>query len=321
VSFNLTFYHIPTIVGKTYGDGVSKFTKLLPPNLALSNYKIKIFEGFLKVYIMELEEIPMNQDYLLFFGNGGGRYNSVTQYLATGGFQIVIGEKFRIHVDPGPSTTAYLKQLGVSPDAINAILVTHSHLDHAHDVPVLAEGIRSGKKAPLSGVLATTPDTIASLSEHHRGFFKQIYQLSAGHQCTLSEDNGVVVQATRAEHKKDSQAIGFIVSANGWRVGITGDTVNFPEFTEVYSQVNVLVAYLRGPENYVSKSHLSLDTLAPSVAEIRKAGHLRAVILTHFGWRITNPGGPIRSQEQAIKLQNHADVPTHAAYLGFKFPL
>jgi len=263
----------------------------------------------------------MNRDYLLFFGNGGGRYNSITQYLATGGFQIVIGDKFRIHVDPGPSTTSYLKQLGVSSDTINAILVTHSHLDHAHDVPVLAEGMRSGKNAPPAGVLATTPDTIASLSDYHRGYFKQIYGLSAGDQCTLSEKNGVVVQATRAEHSKGSQAIGFIVSANGWRVGITGDTLIFPEFAEIYSQVNVLVAYLRGPENYVSKSHLSLDTLASSVVEIRKAGHLQAVILTHFGWRITNPGGPIRSQEQAIKLQNHANIPTHAAYLGYKFPL
>ena len=270
---------------------------------------------------MKLEVIPMNQDYLLFFGNGGGRYNSVTQYLATGGFQIVIGDKFRIHVDPGPSTTAYLKQLGISSDTINAILVTHSHLDHAHDVPVLAEGIRSGKKAPPAGILATTPDTIASLSEYHRDFFKQIYQLSAGDQCTLSEDNGVVVEATRAEHNKGPQAIGFIVSTKGWRVGITGDTVNFPEFAEVYSRVNILVAYLRGPENYVSKSHLSLDSLVSSAAEIRKAGHLRAVILTHFGWRITNPGGPIRSQEQAIKLQNLANVPTHAADLGFKFLL
>jgi len=211
--------------------------------------------------------------------------------------------------------------LGVSPDTINAILVTHSHLDHAHDVPVLAEGMRTGKKAPPAGVLVGPPDTIAGLDEYHRGFFKQIHRLAAGDRCTLSEDNRVEVQATPAEHSKGLQAIGFIVSANGWRVGITGDTVIFPEFAEIYSQVNVLIAYLRGPENYVSKSHLSLDTLTPSVAEIRKAGHLRAVILTHFGWRITNPGGPIRSQEQTIKLQNQADVPTHAAYLGLKFLL
>ncbi|OLS12068.1 MAG: hypothetical protein RBG13Loki_4325 [Promethearchaeota archaeon CR_4] len=263
----------------------------------------------------------MNKDYLLFFGNGGGRYNSVTQYLATGGFQIVIGDKFRIHVDPGPSTTAYLKQMNVSPETVNAILVTHLHLDHAHDVPILAEGMRSGKTAPPVGTLVGTPDTIAGVDEYHRGFFKQIYQLSVGDRFTLSEDHQVEVTATHAEHCKNLQAIGFIVSANGWRVGITGDTVQYPGFTEAYSNVNVLIAYLRGPENYISKSHLSLDTLAPSVAEMRKAGHLRAVILTHFGWRITNPGGPIRSQEQASKLKNHTDVPTHAAYLGFKFSL
>lgn len=266
-------------------------------------------------------EIKMSKDQLLFFGNGGGRFNSVTQYLPTGGFQIIIKDNFRIHVDPGPSTASYLKELGVSPETINAILVTHSHLDHAHDVAVLAEGMRPGKNAPPAGVLATTPDVIAGLSDYHRGFFKKVFFLSAGDRCDLTEDGRIQAQATRAEHSTGPEAIGFIVSANDWQLGITGDTVTFPEFAEQFAQVDVLVAYLRGPENYVSKSHLSVDPLSESILKMRKRGRLRTVVLTHFGWRITNPGGPIRSQEQASRLQKVTGIPCHAAYLGFSLPL
>ncbi len=259
----------------------------------------------------------MSKDYLLFFGNGGGRYNSVTQYLPTGGFQIVIGDNFRIHVDPGPATAAYLKELHVLPESINLILVTHSHIDHAHDVAVLAEGMRTGKEKVSGGYLATTPETIAGLSEFHRESFKQIYALSPGDRCEISEKISVEVRATRAIHSKGMQAIGFIVSKKDWRLGITGDTIIFPEFAEQYANVDILVAYLRGPDNYVSKSHLSLEPLASSILEMKKAGRLRTVLLTHFGWRITNPGGPIRSQEQASKMQKITGIPCHAAYFGF----
>ncbi len=263
----------------------------------------------------------MSKDNLLFFGNGGGRYNSVTQYLPTGGFQIVIGDKFRIHVDPGPSTASYLKELGVSPETITAILVTHSHLDHAHDVAVLAEGMRPGKNAPPAGVLATTADVIAGLSDYHRGFFKKVFFLSAGDRCDLTDGGRIQVQATRAEHSTGPEAIGFIVSANDWQLGITGDTVTYPGFAEQYADVDVLVAYLRGPDNYVSKSHLSLEPFTTSILELRKTGRLRAVVLTHFGWRITNPGGPIRSADQAVKLKKATGISCHAAYLGFSLPL
>ncbi len=263
----------------------------------------------------------MSKDSLLFFGNGGGRYNSVTQYLPTGGFQIIIGDSFRIHVDPGPSTASYLKELHVAPESINAILATHAHIDHAHDIAVLAEGMRAGKKLDPKGSLATTPDTIAGLSTYHRAFFKRIYSLTPGDYCDLFENDAVEVQATKAIHSTGSQAIGFIVSTKSWRLGITGDTITFPEFAEQFTDVDVLVAYLRGPDNYISKSHLSLDPLTSSILEMRKSGHLRVVVLTHFGWRITNPGGPIRSQEQAVKLKKATGVSCYAAYLGFTLPL
>ncbi len=264
----------------------------------------------------------MSKDSLLFFGNGGGHYNSVTQYLPTGGFQIIIGNSFRVHVDPGPSTASYLKELHVDPESINVILATHSHLDHAHDIPVLAEGMRIEKKQPPTGYLATTVDTVAGISEYHRGFFKQVYFLAPGDQCELLEKGtSLTIQATRAIHSKGTEAIGFIISTKNWSLGITGDTVVFPGFAEQYSHVNYLVAYLRGPDNYVSKSHLSLEPLIESVMAISKTAHLRAVILTHFGWRITNPGGPIRSQEQAVKLKKATGVPCYAAYLGFSYPL
>ncbi|HMF34350.1 MAG TPA: MBL fold metallo-hydrolase [Candidatus Lokiarchaeia archaeon] len=263
----------------------------------------------------------MGEDYLIFLGNGGGRFSAVTQYNPTGGFQLVVDNSYRIHVDPGPSTATYLKQLGIDPESIRAILITHHHFDHFHDAVVLIEGMRTGPDKTTNGVLATTPKAISRIPEYHQHFLKQIFPILAGDTCALPGPVKIQVDATRADHVSagEGQAMGFIVSAKNWKIGITGDTIIYPEFAETYASVDVLVAYLRGPDNAASQSHMCTDDLIPAVRQMADYGHLRAVILTHFGRRIASPKVPDRSLEQAAKIEAATGVETLPASLGFRY--
>lgn len=260
-------------------------------------------------------------DYLLFFGSGGGRFNAVTQFNPTGGFQLVIGDQYRIHVDPGPSTAAYLKELDINPELIDAILTTHHHFDHAHDVIVLIEGMRKRNRNTTEGVLVSTPYGLGRIPEYHQHFLSKIYPLLPGDHCTLPGPPSVEVQATLADHPSAGQAMGFIIAANGWRLGITGDTIIYPDFAETYAGVDVLVAYLHSPQSHASKSHMCTSDLITAIRKIQETGHIHAVILTHFGRQVANPAIEDRSGKEAMKIEEATGIQTLAAYLGFRFNL
>jgi phosphoribosyl 1,2-cyclic phosphodiesterase len=82
---------------------------------------------------------------VLFLGTGGARFVVARQIRASGGMWMRFGET-QIHVDPGPG--ALVRALShvppCNPRELDAIVISHKHLDHAGDVNVMIEAMTSG---------------------------------------------------------------------------------------------------------------------------------------------------------------------------------
>lgn len=82
---------------------------------------------------------------ILFLGSGGARFVVARQFRASGGMWMRFGQT-QVHVDPGPG--ALVRALShvppCNPRELDAILLSHKHLDHSNDVNVMIEAMTSG---------------------------------------------------------------------------------------------------------------------------------------------------------------------------------
>jgi len=90
-----------------------------------------------------VKEPPIDE--IIFLGTGGARFVIAKQLRATGGIFFRIGGK-NILVDPGPeSYSRFLTYLPkFNPEKIDAIILTHKHIDHSADVNVYLDVITEG---------------------------------------------------------------------------------------------------------------------------------------------------------------------------------
>jgi phosphoribosyl 1,2-cyclic phosphodiesterase len=91
----------------------------------------------------------------LFLGSGGARFVVARQLRASGGMWMRLGDT-QIHVDPGPG--ALVRALShvppCNPRELDAIVLSHKHLDHSSDVNVLIEAMTSGGFRRRGAILA-----------------------------------------------------------------------------------------------------------------------------------------------------------------------
>ncbi len=90
-----------------------------------------------------------------FLGTGGARFVVAKQIRASGGMWIRFGDT-QVHVDPGPG--ALVRALGTVPPQrpaeLDAIVLSHKHLDHAGDVNAMIEAMAQGGWKPRGALLA-----------------------------------------------------------------------------------------------------------------------------------------------------------------------
>jgi phosphoribosyl 1,2-cyclic phosphodiesterase len=92
---------------------------------------------------------------ILFLGSGGARFVVARQIRASGGMWMRFGET-QLHVDPGPG--ALVRALShvppCRPRELDAIVLSHKHLDHSGDINAMIEAMTAGGFRPRGMVLA-----------------------------------------------------------------------------------------------------------------------------------------------------------------------
>src|SRR5580704_9197036 len=95
-----------------------------------------------------------------FLGTGGARFVVARQIRASGGmwfrFGAEPGQVTQIHVDPGPGALVRATSAvpPCDPAELDAIALSHKHLDHSGDINVMIEAMTHGGWKPRGALLA-----------------------------------------------------------------------------------------------------------------------------------------------------------------------
>lgn len=201
------------------------------------------------------------------------------------------GRRLLVDCGLGPRTLAgRLRAVGIAPESIDAVLLTHEHQDHAQGL----ERALHRWRWPVYGASGT----LASLRIPERSR----HDVTEGIECTVA---GFTVEGVDVPHDAASP-MAFVVTASesGARLGIAHDLGRVPDRLRarfvrcdaLCIEANHDVAMLRdGPYPAVLKArirggrgHLSNETCGDLVANLAHSG-LQAVVLLHLSETNNSP--------------------------------
>ncbi len=265
---------------------------------------------------------------LTFLGTGGGRFTMIKQLRRTGGMYLSHGD-FSLYIDPGPGALVHALDQGIDLEALDAVLVTHAHLDHCNDMNVLIEAMTSGGDRDTGTLLAnktvlhgaeldekyvkgegTYGDRIDPvLDRFHRGLVETVVELQGSGEHELGP---FTVRWIEMEHS-DPHTVGFTLATDDLMVGFTSDTELFDGMSEFFADCDVLVLNVMRPVDHDWKGHLTTE----DAAELLNAVEPGFAVLQQFGSLFIYES----VNEQEAWLEAHTDVDFVLAKDGMEIDL
>jgi ribonuclease BN (tRNA processing enzyme) len=227
---------------------------------------------------------------ITFLGTGGARFMIISQVLASGGLWFNLGGTEFI-VDPGPGAIVQATRRKLNPENLEAVIVSHRHIDHSHDVNIMAEAMtRGGFRehghlfAPREA-LENEPIIFSYLRKH----LESVEMFEAGKSYTL--DNFTF--STPVRHIHGVENYGLVFKTGKYTISYITDTRFFDALSKYYQGADLLllnVVFVRPFTQAEAEAanmpvdHLSVPDVERLVNEIKP----KVAIMTHFGmgiWR------------------------------------
>ena len=250
----------------------------------------------------------MNQ--IIFLGTGGARVLVFKQLLASGGLWIEM-EGTRIHLDPGPGALVQATKRKLDPTKLDAIVLSHRHLDHSADVNVMIEAMTTGgfNKRGLVFAPRDAYDEDPVILQYVRSYAKATYVIEEGGEYAV----GSVRFRAPVRHDHPSDVYGLVFESPGCRWSYIVDTRYFPALAEHYRAEVVIMHTVRLEESEIY--HLSI----PDAKRIIQAMEPKpkTAIITHFGMTVWRA----KPWEVAARLSEETGVEVIAARDGMTFEL
>jgi phosphoribosyl 1,2-cyclic phosphodiesterase len=252
---------------------------------------------------------------LTFLGTAGTRYVVIRQERASGGIWLE-SDGTRILIDPGPGSLIRClnNDPPLDPESLDAVILTHKHIDHANDVNIMVEAMTVGGTR-RSGVLLAPGDALGadapSVLPYVRDYLTAVTALQPHSTYSI---NGIEVE-TGPRHLHQVETYGLKFRLPDATLGIVADTRWFDDLPVAFQECDVLVinTVLLEPIDRPSILHLSVPEAEALIAAVRP----RIALLTHFGRSILNAG----PEEIATGIGGRTGIPVHAAQDGACFPL
>lgn len=256
------------------------------------------------------------RDYIKFLGTGGARFVTARQLRSSGGVWYSL-QGFQFLLDPGPGSLVRCatSRPRLDPLSLDALVLSHAHLDHSGDINVMIEAMTDGGFKKRGRVYcpqeALEGDPV--ILRYLRGFVEEFVILREGGEYDLAP--GVRLR-TPLRHKHPAETYGLVLETPELRICHIVDTLYFPELAKAY-QGDVLILHamrlkkIEGDDRDIQ--HLTLDDARNLITAIRP----KVAILTHFGMTMHRA----KPWELAKKLSEETGVEVHAASDGAKFEL
>ena len=210
-------------------------------------------------------------------GTAGARFMVAKQLAASGGLFLEDGDT-RISLDPGPGAIVQYAKRKVDLTKLDAIVISHRHLDHSSDVNVMIEAMTEGGFRHR-GQLFCPSDALESdpvVLRYLRPFPKEIVAL----QPETEYHVGSVTFTTSPRHIHQVETFGFRF---GNRLGWVTDSAYYDGIAEQH-KADVMVIHTVLMDCRAELPHLCLADAERIIREAKP----RLAILTHYGmtvWR------------------------------------
>jgi ribonuclease BN (tRNA processing enzyme) len=221
-------------------------------------------------------------------------------------------------VDPGPGSLVrcHASKPKLDPATLDALLLSHRHIDHSNDINIMIEAMTEGGFKPRGRVFAPGEalDTDPVILQYAHSYVDEIIRLRAGRSYSLSEK---VTFRTPIAHRHGTETYGFFFETPRHRIAYIVDTLYFPELIQAYSDCDLLLVHAvrlkrAGDEAVEEKiKHLTLDDVRTLVVGIKP----KTAILTHFGMTMIRA----KPWEVAKQLSEETGVEVLAASDGMKY--
>jgi phosphoribosyl 1,2-cyclic phosphodiesterase len=201
---------------------------------------------------------------------------TASQARATGGLWVVL-DGTRLHVDPGPGALVHVRSrtLNLDPARLDAIVLTHKHLDHSGDMNAMIEAMTGGGTRSRGLVLAPRDayEVDPVIFEYVRSYAARTAVLEAGGRYPV----GHIVVETPLRLRHPVETYGLRLVGRRGTVGLIACTGYFPELEQEFrTDLLILNVVFREPRDEI---HLSLPDARRLIAAIRP----RLAVITHFG--------------------------------------
>jgi phosphoribosyl 1,2-cyclic phosphodiesterase len=223
----------------------------------------------------------MDDAFIKFLGTGGARYVVAKQRRSSAGIFLHAYDQ-NVIIDPGPGTLVRMARSRPAIDIykLDAIILTHSHIDHVSDVNVLIDAMTEGGerrrgKLFAPGECLEGPDAV--IFNYLRGFPEEIITLKENSSYQI----GSLKFTTSIRHLHPAETYGLIFTIEGKKVSFLVDTGYFEGLKESYADSEVLVVntVLRKFKAGASDRHLSFEDLGKLIPLLKP----RKVVMTHYG--------------------------------------
>ncbi|PIU51280.1 hypothetical protein COY52_05385 [Candidatus Desantisbacteria bacterium CG_4_10_14_0_8_um_filter_48_22] len=219
---------------------------------------------------------------LKFLGTAGARFVMIKQLRSSGGLWLSIEGK-NIMIDPGPGSLVRCScsRPKLDPTKLDAIIVTHKHLDHTGDLNVMIEAMTEGgfKKR---GLLFVPGDAINDdgpvVLKYLHNFPEEIIILKEGGKYSL---NKIHFSTPKLHiHRVETYGLNFKIDGEDI-ISIISDTKYFDGIEKYYPGKTLVINVV------LLEVNLNLDHLSiPEVKEIIKKAKPKRAIITHFGMKM-----------------------------------
>jgi phosphoribosyl 1,2-cyclic phosphodiesterase len=252
---------------------------------------------------------------ILFLGSGGARFVVARQLRASGGMWLRLGET-QIHVDPGPG--ALVRALShvppCNPRELDAIVLSHKHLDHSGDVNVMIEAMTSGGFRRRGAVLAPADafDEDPVVLPYARRFVQSIERLEPS---SGPYRIGDVELFTSMLHLHAVLTHGLHFVHAGMRIAYLPCGRYFDGLAADYAQhrPDVLIVNVLRYRDGMNVDHLTWFDARRVIADVRP----KVAVLQHFGTKMLEAD----PRRLATRLEDELGLRAIAAFDGFTLDL
>lgn len=221
-------------------------------------------------------------EFIKFLGTAGSRFVVSKQLRASGGLWIRLAGQ-TVWVDPGPGALvrAYASKPKLDPEKVDAVLVSHKHLDHANDVNVVIEAMTQGGYR-RRGVLLAPNDALYEDSPICQYVLSYIGRVEPIQEASVYALGDLIVRVA-ARHDHPGETYGFMLQGDNATVGLLTDGRYSDSVTQAYVGAQILVVncvLVDNPDRRIY--HLDWRDAEYVLATVRP----RQAVLTHFGMRM-----------------------------------